>query len=128
MWSNMYSPDKPQVRKRVDWRRMGALFAPYWRQQSLVLACIVISAVVGLAPAYFIAHIIDKAIPHGSFREVAADVGHARGGTRDDGAYGRPRLPKLNRRRRHHARHAREPGFASAPDAAQVLHRDEEIG
>src|SRR5579872_4113160 len=75
MWSNMYSPDKPQVRKRVDWRRMGALFAPYWRQQSLVLACIVISAVVGLAPAYFIAHIIDKAIPHGSFREVAADVG-----------------------------------------------------
>jgi len=71
----MYSPDKPQVRKRVDWRRMGALFAPYWRQQSLVLACIVISAVVGLAPAYFIAHIIDKAIPHGSFREVAADVG-----------------------------------------------------
>ncbi|HEY9179125.1 MAG TPA: ABC transporter ATP-binding protein [Candidatus Baltobacteraceae bacterium] len=75
MWSNMYRPDKPHVRKRVDWRRIGALFAPYWRQQSLVLACIVVSAVIGLAPAYFIAHIIDQAIPHGNFREVAVDVG-----------------------------------------------------
>lgn len=75
MWSNMYRPDKPQVHKRVDWRRIGALFAPYWRQQSLVLACIVVSALVGLAPAYFIAQIIDKAIPHGNFREVISDVG-----------------------------------------------------
>lgn len=75
MWSNMYRPDKPQVRKRVDWRRIGALFAPYWRQQSIVLACIVISALIGLAPAYFIADIIDKAIPQGNFREVAVDVG-----------------------------------------------------
>jgi ATP-binding cassette subfamily B protein len=75
MWSNMYNPDKPRVRKRVEWRRIGALFAPYWHQQSLVLLCIVVAALVGLAPAYFIAHIIDKAIPHGSFREVAIDVG-----------------------------------------------------
>ena len=75
MWSNMYRPDKPQVRKRIDWRRIGALFAPYWRQQSVVLACIVASALIGLAPAYFIADIIDKAIPRGSFHEVLVDVG-----------------------------------------------------
>ena len=74
MWSNMYRPDKPQVHRRVEWRRIGALFAPYWKQQATVLACILISAVVGLAPAYLIAHIIDKAIPHGSFREVVLDV------------------------------------------------------
>ena len=74
MWSNMYRPDKPHVRKRVDWRRIGALFAPYWRQQSVVLFCIIVSALIGLAPAYFIADIIDKAIAHGSFREVAFDV------------------------------------------------------
>ena len=75
MWSNSYQPDKPKVRKRVDWKRIGALFAPYWKQQSLVLACIVLSALIGLAPAYLIAHIIDKAIPHGSLRELAIDVG-----------------------------------------------------
>ncbi|HET9097250.1 MAG TPA: ABC transporter ATP-binding protein [Candidatus Baltobacteraceae bacterium] len=75
MWSNMYRPDKPHVRKRVDWRRIGALFAPYWRQQSVVLFCIIVSALIGLAPAYFVADIIDKAIAHGSFREVAFDVG-----------------------------------------------------
>jgi len=75
MWSNMYSPDKPKVRKRVDWRRIGALFAPYWRQQTLVLVCIIVSAVVGLAPAYFIAHIIDKAIPRGNMHDVVIDVG-----------------------------------------------------
>ncbi len=74
MWSSMYRPDKPQVRKRVDWRRIGALFAPYWKQQSIVVACIVIAALIGLAPAYLIAHIIDKALPQGSFREVAIDV------------------------------------------------------
>jgi len=67
--------DKPHVRKRVDWKRIGRLFAPYWKQQSLVLACIVISAVIGLAPAYLIAHIIDKAIPNRDFHQVALDVG-----------------------------------------------------
>src|SRR5690349_3206499 len=75
MWSNMYRPDKPHVRKRVDWRRIGALFAPYLRQQAFVLLCIVVSAIIGLAPAYFVADIIDKAIAHGSFREVSIDVG-----------------------------------------------------
>jgi len=75
MWSNMYQPDKPKIRKRVDWKRIGALFAPYWKQQSMVLICIVLAALIGLAPAYLVAHIIDKAIPHGSFREVAFDVG-----------------------------------------------------
>jgi ATP-binding cassette subfamily B protein len=74
MWSNMYQPDKPKVRKRVDWRRIGALFAPYWKQQSTVLVCIVLSALIGLVPAYLIAHIIDQAIPHGNFRQVAFDV------------------------------------------------------
>src|SRR5579884_4059929 len=74
MWSSTYQPDKPKVRKRIDWKRIGALFAPYWKQQSMVLVCIVLSAVIGLAPAYLIAHIIDKAIPHRNFNEVAIDV------------------------------------------------------
>ncbi len=71
----MYRPDKPQVKKRVNWRRIGLLFAPYWRQETLVLACIVVSAIVGLAPAYLISRIIDTAIPGGNFRELALDVG-----------------------------------------------------
>jgi ATP-binding cassette subfamily B protein len=74
MWSNMYGPDKPKMRKRVNWRRIGALFAPYWKQETAVLACIVISALVGLIPAFLVARIIDKALPRGSFREVAFDV------------------------------------------------------
>jgi ATP-binding cassette subfamily B protein len=40
----------------------------------MVLVCIVFSALIGLAPAYLIAHIIDKAIPHRNFREVGFDV------------------------------------------------------
>ncbi len=27
MWGNIYSPDKPKVRRRIDWKRIGALFA-----------------------------------------------------------------------------------------------------
>lgn len=75
MWSNMYRPDKPQVRKRIEWRRIGALFAPYWKEQSAVLACILVSAVLGLLPGYMTARIIDSAIPHKSLSELLIDVG-----------------------------------------------------
>ncbi|HET9029919.1 MAG TPA: ABC transporter ATP-binding protein, partial [Candidatus Aquilonibacter sp.] len=75
MWSNMYSPDKPKVRKKVEWRRIGSLFAPYWKQQSLVLGCIIIAAVLGLVPGLMTADIIDRAIPHHSFSELGRDVG-----------------------------------------------------
>jgi ATP-binding cassette subfamily B protein len=71
----MYRPDKPQVHRRVEWRRIGALFAPYWKQQSLVLACIIVAALLGLVPGYMTARIIDSAIPHHSLHELAVDVG-----------------------------------------------------
>jgi ATP-binding cassette, subfamily B, bacterial len=67
MWGNLYSPDKPKVRKRIDWKRIGALFLPYWQAQALVLVCIVVSAVLGLAPGYLTAQIIDVAIPQKNF-------------------------------------------------------------
>lgn len=74
MWSNIYQPDKPKVKRRVNWRRLGALFAPYWRQQTLVLACIFAVAGLGLVPGFVIAHIIDSAIPHRNLRELSVDV------------------------------------------------------
>lgn len=75
MWSNMYSPDKPKVKRRVDWRRIGEMFAPYWRQQSIVLVCILIASLLGLIPGFMTARIIDSAIPRKSFAELATDVG-----------------------------------------------------
>src|SRR5581483_2080959 len=72
-WGNMYG-EKPKMRARVDWKRMGAFFLPYWRQEATVLFCIVIVALLGLVPAYMIARIIDSAIPHRSLTEVAIDV------------------------------------------------------
>jgi ATP-binding cassette, subfamily B, bacterial len=75
MWSNIYQPDKPKVKRRVDWRRLGALFAPYWRQQATVLACIVAVSALGLIPGFITAQIIDAAIPHRNLRELAIDVG-----------------------------------------------------
>jgi len=74
MWSNIYQPDTPKVKRRVNWRRMGALFAPYWREQAMVLACIVVVASLGLAPGFIVAHIIDATIPHRNLRELALDV------------------------------------------------------
>ena len=75
MWSNIYQPDKPTVRKRVDWKRLGALFAPYWREQTLVLTCIVVVAAFGLVPGFVTAHIIDAVIPNRDLGELARDVG-----------------------------------------------------
>lgn len=74
MWSNIYQPERPKVKRRVEWRRMGALFAPYWRQQTTVLACIVVVAALGLVPGFMTAQIIDAAIPHRNLRELAIDV------------------------------------------------------
>jgi ATP-binding cassette, subfamily B, bacterial len=75
MWSNIYQPEKPKVKQRVDWKRMGALFAPYWRQQATVLACIVVVSTLGLVPGFITAQIIDSAIPRRNFTELAIDVG-----------------------------------------------------
>ncbi|HUY40514.1 MAG TPA: ABC transporter ATP-binding protein [Candidatus Dormibacteraeota bacterium] len=74
MWGNMYSPDKPSVRRRIDWKRIGALFMPYWRPQTLVLACIVIASLLGLVPGFLTAHIIDVAIPRGSLSMLLVDL------------------------------------------------------
>ncbi|MGB6600078.1 MAG: ABC transporter ATP-binding protein [Candidatus Cybelea sp.] len=75
MWSNIYQPEKPTVRRRVDWKRLGALFAPYWRQQATVLVCIVAVAALGLAPGFIVARIIDVTIPQKNLGELAIDVG-----------------------------------------------------
>jgi ATP-binding cassette, subfamily B, bacterial len=75
MWSNNFSPDKPQIRRKIDWRRTFALFRPYWCQQLLVLGCIVIAALLGLIPGLMTARIIDVAIPQKNFHELLIDVG-----------------------------------------------------
>jgi len=74
MWSNNYSPDKPRIRRKVDWRRILALFRLYWWEQSLVFVCIVIAALLGLIPGFMTARIIDVAIPQKNFRELTIDV------------------------------------------------------
>jgi len=73
MWGNMYG-EKPKMRLRVDWKRIGAFFLPYWPQEATVLFCIVAAALLGLVPAYMVARIIDSAIPHRSLRELGIDV------------------------------------------------------
>ncbi len=73
MWGNMYG-EKPKMRLRIDWRRIGAFFLPYWREETTVLFCIVVAAFLGLIPAYMVARIIDSAIPHRSLHELGVDV------------------------------------------------------
>jgi ATP-binding cassette subfamily B protein len=73
MWGNMYG-EKPKMQLRVNWRRIGAFFLPYWREEATVFFCIVIAALLGLIPAVMVARIIDSAIPHRSLRELGIDV------------------------------------------------------
>ncbi|MGA8535197.1 MAG: ABC transporter ATP-binding protein [Candidatus Tumulicola sp.] len=75
MWSAMFQPDKPKIRRRVDWKRMRAFFAPYWIQQATVLGCIVVASLLGLLPAFMTARIIDVAIPRRDVVELGIDVG-----------------------------------------------------
>jgi ATP-binding cassette, subfamily B, bacterial len=75
MWSNMFNPDRPKVTKRVDVRRIMRFFAPYWKQEALVLACILIGAVLGLLPPLFTKWLIDGAIPAHDMHGVWLNVG-----------------------------------------------------
>src|SRR6185437_14835235 len=75
MWSGMFRPDKPKVEKPVQWRRIGALFLPYWRQELSVLVCIAVVSIVGLVPPLITMKLIDVAIPSGNFHLVLLYVG-----------------------------------------------------
>src|SRR5215469_800595 len=75
MWSSQFDPKRPKVEKRVDMRRILAYFAPYWREEVLVLACIFVTSALGALPPYFTKLIIDGAIRHGDARELAIYVG-----------------------------------------------------
>jgi len=63
MWSQMFSPDRPKIERKVDWKRLGTFFLPYWKQEVTVLLCIVVGSVIGLMPPLFAKWIIDDAIP-----------------------------------------------------------------
>ena len=75
MWSSVYSSDKPKIKRKVEWRRILTLFKPYWKQQSLVLGCIIISSLLGLLPVYMTADIIDRAVPKRDFHLLLIDLG-----------------------------------------------------
>jgi len=75
MWSNMFSPDRPKVTKRVDLRRILAFFRPYVVQESTVLVCILLVALLGLLPPLFTRWLIDDAIPKHDMHAVWLAVG-----------------------------------------------------
>jgi ATP-binding cassette, subfamily B, bacterial len=75
MWSQMYNPDRPTVSRKADWRRIGAFFRPYWRQEALMLICIVAVSLIGLLPPLFAKWLIDDAIPNRSVPSLAWNVG-----------------------------------------------------
>jgi ATP-binding cassette subfamily B protein len=70
---------------RLDRQLMGRIFAyflPYWRRALLVLACIVVGAGLGLAPALITRTLIDfLAHPHPDFGRLALIVGAGVGAT-----------------------------------------------
>ena len=72
MWSSTYRSDKPKVGK-VELRRIGAFFAPYWLQETVVIACMLAVALLGLVAPVITARIIDRAIPHGDYHELLVD-------------------------------------------------------
>jgi len=59
----MFSPDRPKMERKIEWKRLGSFFLPYWKQEVLTLACIVVGSIIGLMPPLFAKWIIDDAIP-----------------------------------------------------------------
>ncbi|MHB8147380.1 MAG: ABC transporter ATP-binding protein [Vulcanimicrobiaceae bacterium] len=70
-----YRDEKPVAPRRIAWHRIGALFAPYLKELAFVLVCILATSLLGLIPGYMTARIIDTALPHRSFSELADFIG-----------------------------------------------------
>jgi ATP-binding cassette subfamily B protein len=75
MWSNVFDPNRPQVKKPAQWRRIGKLCAPYWKQEALVLTAVALVSSLGLLPPLCTMWLIDKAIPSHDFLAVCLCVG-----------------------------------------------------
>ena len=75
MWSSTFNPDRPKTTRKVDLRRILALFRPYAREEALVLVCILIGSLLGLLPALFTKWLIDGAIAAKDMHGVWLDVG-----------------------------------------------------
>jgi ATP-binding cassette subfamily B protein len=70
----MFSPDRPKIERKVDWKRLGSFFLPYWKQEAMVLVCILVGSVLGLLPPLFAKWLIDDAIPQHSMGLVGENV------------------------------------------------------
>jgi ATP-binding cassette subfamily B protein len=66
-------PADPAVR-RANLRRIGPLFKPYWRRLSALLALIVLSAGLGVVPAFLLRRVLNG-IYHGNSHEVSVNAG-----------------------------------------------------
>ncbi len=75
MWSTMFNPEKPRVNRAVDWRRVAGFFKPYLAQETAVLVCILVVALLGLLPPLVTKWLIDGPIAHKDLGGVALDVG-----------------------------------------------------
>lgn len=71
----MFDPKRPKIEKAIDWKRLGRLFLPYWKQEIVVVVCITAVALLGLLPPVLTMNLIDKAIPSGNFQSVVMLVG-----------------------------------------------------
>ncbi|TAM59124.1 ABC transporter ATP-binding protein [bacterium] len=74
MWSSQFEP-KGSKAPRVDLRRIARFFVPYWRQEALVLGCILVTSTLGQLPPLFTKWIIDGAIAGKDLHGLAFDVG-----------------------------------------------------
>jgi ATP-binding cassette subfamily B protein len=70
----MFRSDKPKVEKPVQWRRILALFRPYWKQETAMLGTIVVNTSLGLVPPLVTMKLIDVAIPRGDMMLVGLMV------------------------------------------------------
>ena len=74
MWSTMFNPDRPKIERKIDWKRLGSFFLPYWKQEALTLICILVGSILGLLPPLFAKWLIDDAIPQHSMGLVGYNV------------------------------------------------------
>jgi ATP-binding cassette subfamily B protein len=71
---NLNLSDGSKRPRHIDWRRVLGYFARYWRQELLILVCILVTSVLGQLPPLFTKLIIDGAIANKSVQHLVLFV------------------------------------------------------
>ncbi len=70
MWSGIFNPERNKLNKKIEWKRIRALFHPYIKEELTLIVLLILQSGLSLVPTLLTVTLVDRAIPHHNMNEV----------------------------------------------------------